>query len=231
MELVINPRGTGGAGKTWLVREVMSTSRRAGAEAVPLLREGRLRPIGWRLVHPARGRPLADIGHYEATRGGTDTIPRTDGGLDEAFRLADTLAAEEYDVLMEGCELSGEVERTVALGRAQQTRGQRRHVIWIDVPPERCIRNVVARRRAGRDAVPAIERTVQAGHAALLAASRALQEAGVDVRNGSTPWPRSTTRSRYSVFSQVRFSRQEPAWAPVPWPDAKRAAGCQGHGV
>ncbi len=59
-------------------------------------------------------------------------------------------------------------------------------MIWLNVPPERCIRNVVARRRAGRDAVPAIERTVQAGHAALLAASRALQVAGVDVQRLDT---------------------------------------------
>ena len=51
MGLVINPRGTSGAGKTWLVREVMAAYRRSGA-AVPLHSEGRSRPIGWQLGHP-----------------------------------------------------------------------------------------------------------------------------------------------------------------------------------
>ncbi len=186
MGLVINPRGTGGAGKTWLVREVMAASRRAGAAAIPLHREGRHRPIGWRFVHPCGGRPLGIIGHYDATRGGTDTIPLTDGGLDEAFRLADVLAQDGHDVLMEGYQLSGEVERTAALARAQRAREDKLHVLWLDVPLERCVRNLMARRRAGRGTVPSIERTVQAGHAALTAACQALPQEGVDVERLDT---------------------------------------------
>jgi predicted kinase len=106
--------------------------------------------------------------------------------LDEAFRLADTLTQEGHDVLMEGYQLSGEVERTVALARAQAERGNPLHVLWLDVPLERCVANVVARRRAGRDALPSIERTVQAGHEALVAAHQALQQAGVDVERLGT---------------------------------------------
>lgn len=181
MGLVINPRGTSGAGKTWLVREVMAASRRAGAAATPLHREGRTRPIGWRFASSPDRRPLAIVGHYETTRGGTDTIPRTDGGLDEAFRLADALAGDGHDVLMEGYQLSGEIERTVALAQAQRARGDRLHVLWLDVPLEVCVRNVVARRRAGREAIPAIEQTARTGHEALTAACLALQGAGVPV--------------------------------------------------
>lgn len=51
MGLVINPRGTSGAGKTWLVREVMAAYCRDGADAVPLCRKGRPRPMGWSLCH------------------------------------------------------------------------------------------------------------------------------------------------------------------------------------
>ncbi len=186
MALVINPRGTGGAGKTWLVQEVMAAARRMGAVAEPLHREGRQRPIGWRFDFPGGRRPLAVLGHYEATRGGTDTIPLTDGGLDEAFRLAHALSRDGHDVLMEGYQLSGEVERTAALARAQRARADKLHVLWLDVPLENCIRNVITRRRAGRDLLPSIERTVRAGHEALSAACQALSNEGVDVERLDT---------------------------------------------
>ncbi|TNC60459.1 hypothetical protein [Rubellimicrobium roseum] len=186
MGRVINPRGTSGSGKTWLVRQVMAASRGAGAVAEPLCREGRARPIGWRFAYPSDRRPLAIIGHYEATRGGIDTIPKTDGGLDEAFRLADALAADGHDVLMEGYQLSGEVERTVALSQAQRARGARLHVLWLDVLLERCVQNVMARRRAGRAARPSVERTARAGHDALGKACQVLQHAGVDVERLDT---------------------------------------------
>jgi hypothetical protein len=181
MGLIINPRGASGAGKSWLVREAMAAYRRYGADAVPLCREGRSRPMGWRLDHRGGGRPLAVIGHYEATRGGTDTIPLTDGGLDEAFRLANALAGDGHDVLLEGLQLSGEVERTAMLARAQRARGSRLHVLCLDTPLSRCVRNVVARRRAGQAARPGIERTVQAGHAALVAACEALRHSDAEI--------------------------------------------------
>lgn len=181
MGRIINPRGTSGAGKTWLVREAMKAYCRTGAVAAPLRREGRSRPIGWRLTRSGTHRPLAVIGHYEATRGGTDTIPDADGGLDEAIRLAGSLACEGHDVLLEGLQLSGDVERTAALARAQQMRGGTFHVLHLDAPLDACVRNVVFRRRAGRTARPAIEATAQAGQAAVRAACEALRRQGVDV--------------------------------------------------
>jgi hypothetical protein len=181
MGLIINPRGTSGAGKSWLVREVMAAHRRDGVEAVPLCREGRPRPMGWRLDHPRGGRPLAVIGHYEATRGGTDTIPLTDGGLDEVFRLTNALAGDGHGVLLEGLQLSGEVERTAMLARAQRVRGSRLYVLCLDTPLSCCVQNVAVRRRAGQAARPGIERTVQAGHAALMAACEALRHSDAEV--------------------------------------------------
>ena len=137
--------------------------------------------MGWRLDHPWGGRPLAVIGHYEVTRGGTDTIPLTDGGLDEVFRLANALAAGGHDVLLEGLQLSGEVERTAVLARAQRVRGSRLYVLCLDTPLSRCVRNVVARRRAGQASRPGIERTVQAGHAALVAACELLRGSDAEI--------------------------------------------------
>ena len=163
MGWIINPRGTSGAGKTWLVREVMAAYCRGGAAAEPLRRAGRSRPMGVRLACSGDRRPLAVIGHYGTTRGGTDTIPEADGGLDEAVRLAGSLACDGHDVLLEGLQLSGDVERTAALARAQRMRGSTLHVLCLDAPVDSCVRNVVARRRAGRAARAAIERTARAG--------------------------------------------------------------------
>lgn len=181
MGRIINPRGTSGAGKTWLVREAMKACRHHGAEAEPLRREGRLRPMGWRLTRSGDHRPLAIIGHYEATRGGTDTIPEADGGLDEAVRFAGSLACEGHDVLLEGLQLSGDVERTAALWRAQQVRGGTLHILHLDAPLDACVRNVVSRRRAGRAARPAIEATARTGQATVRAACEALRRQGVIV--------------------------------------------------
>jgi hypothetical protein len=181
MAVVINPRGTSGAGKSWLVRATMAVYLREGGEAVPLRRAGRPRPIGWQLFSGARRRPLVIIGHYEATRGGTDTIPTNDGGLQEAFRLADALSASGNDVVLEGLQLSGEAQRTTALARLVRARGGALHVLCLNVPVDRCIQNVVLRRRAGRRALPAIERSVRCWQAALLVASEALRLTDADV--------------------------------------------------
>ena len=177
--LVINPRGTSGAGKTWLVREVMTTYRRVGSQPTPIMRANRIRPIGWRLDHPSGGRTLSVIGDYGTSRGGLDTIPLRDGGMEEAFRLASAAASDGDDVLLEGYQLCGEHDRTVALAKAQRARGKGLHVLCLNVPLSQCVQNVVARRRAGYTARPAIERTARAGQDALTHACELLHRSGV----------------------------------------------------
>lgn len=145
----------------------MAAYKRAGGEPIPVIRRGRSRPIGWRLRHPLGGRTLCVIGDYRGTKGGTDTIPLVDGGLDEAFRLAASEAEEGRDVLLEGYQLSGEHVRTLALADTQRSRGRALHVFCLDVPLSRCVQNVVRRRRAGQAARSAIERTAEAGDVAL----------------------------------------------------------------
>ena len=88
--LVVNLRGTSGAGKTELVRRLMGSYGvpQERGPATPLMRPGRARPIVRVLPHPAGGQPLAVLGNYDhgAARGGCDTIPLRDGGMAEAFR-------------------------------------------------------------------------------------------------------------------------------------------------
>ena len=159
MAVIVNPRGTGGSGKTALVRRILADyGWGRGGRVEPVRREGRARPIAYRLPHPLGGRPLAVLGNYgTAACGGCDTIPLRDGGLDGAFRLAAGLAAAGHDVLLEGLWLSGEHRRT-----AELARGHALHVLRLDTPIERCVRNLAARRRAGRDVRPVIARAVAA---------------------------------------------------------------------
>ena len=159
MAVIVNPRGTGGSGKSALIRRILADyGWGRGGRVEPIRRAGRARPIAYRLPHPLGGRPLAVLGHYgTAACGGCDTIPLRDGGLDGAFRLADGLAAAGHDVLLEGRFLSGEHRRT-----AERARGPALQVLRRDTPIERCVRNLAARRRAGRDVRPVIARAVAA---------------------------------------------------------------------
>jgi hypothetical protein len=172
MGVVFNPRGTSGAGKTELVRRIMAAYGRGGDGRVePVRRAGRERPIAYRLRHPLGGRPLAVLGHYEATSGGVDTIRAVDGGMDEAFRLAGEHAASGHDVLLEGLLLSGEHARSAALAGAH-----RLHLLRLGTPLDRCIRNAVRRQRAGRRGWTSITRTATQQQASIEQACRLLQQ-------------------------------------------------------
>jgi hypothetical protein len=163
MGLVINPRGTSGSGKTELVRRLLGEYgwRRSGAGQglVPIGREGRSRPLGYRLRHPQGGRPLVVIGHYEVTSGGCDTIRLSDGGLEEVMRRAADAASDGCDVIIEGLRLSSEHERSAALARLHDL-----HVIRLATPIEQCARNLVLRRRTRRDAWISIASNVASEH-------------------------------------------------------------------
>jgi hypothetical protein len=142
--VIVNPRGTSGSGKTELVRCIASEYGWYDGVANPIRREGRKRPIAYCLPHPLGYRPLVLVGDYTLTSGGCDTIRLADGGLDEAFRLADHYAAHGCDVLLEGLLLSSEHYRSAALAALHQL-----YIIHLDTPLDRCIRNVIARQRAG----------------------------------------------------------------------------------
>jgi hypothetical protein len=165
MAVVINPRGTSGAGKTELVRRILALygwqrgahDRTVGPE--PIYRSGRSRPFAYRLPHPNGGRPLVVVGHYEVTSGGCDTIRAADGGLEEVVRRAGDYAASGHDVLIEGLRLSSESDRSRELAQLH-----RLHVVRLATPVEQCARNLVARRRSRRDSWPLLTEIVAREH-------------------------------------------------------------------
>jgi hypothetical protein len=156
MSVIINPRGTSGAGKTEFARRLMAIyGWKWGGHMEPVYREGRKWPICYRFRHPLGGRPLVVLGHYEVTCGGCDTI----GALDEVFQLAGDYASSGHDVLFEGLRVSHEYQRSAALAKAH-----RLHVLHLETPLDRCIRNVIRRRRARNAIRPFISTNTAAKH-------------------------------------------------------------------
>lgn len=170
MGLIVNLRGTSGSGKTELVRRIAAGYGWHDGVAAPIRREGRERPIAHFLPHPLGQRPLVLIGDYKAASGGCDTIRLVDGGLDEAFRLADHYAARDHDVLLEGLLLSSEHRRSTALAALHQL-----YIIHLDTPLDRCIRNVIARQRAGGSRRLSAARTATMHYSNIGEACRRLQ--------------------------------------------------------
>lgn len=165
MGVIINPRGTSGAGKTHLVRRILSAygwraGASGGATGIELWRAGRARPMGYRLRHPASERCLVVIGAYEGTRGGCDTIPLADGGLDEAFRLAAEWAAAGCDVVLEGAAVSLEHERCAALAASHPL-----HVIMLATPPRIAAQRLIRRRHVPVAVWDDVTSLLQAQHA------------------------------------------------------------------
>ena len=166
MGVIINPRGTSGSGKTELVRRILaqygwqrSADFKGAGGLRAIYREGRSRPLGYRLGHPLGGQPLVVIGHYEVTSGGCDTIRASDGGLEEIMRRASDYAAAGHNVLIEGLRLSSEYERSAQLARSHSL-----HVLHLTTPLEQCARNLVWRRRARRDTWRLVAGTVALEH-------------------------------------------------------------------
>jgi hypothetical protein len=154
MSVIVNPRGASGSGKTELVCRILAGyGWGRGGRAELVHRRGQDRPIAYRPPHPWDGRPLLVLGHYEVSSGGCDTIRRVDGGLGEIFRLADAYACAGHDVLLEGLTLSAEERGSAALAMRHAL-----HVLCLDTPLDRRVRNLIARRRAGRQHSAAIAR-------------------------------------------------------------------------
>jgi hypothetical protein len=162
MGLIVNPRGAGGSGKTELIRRVLAEYGRTRTAAGPMdaiYRKGRSKPFALRLPHPCGERPLVVLGHYERTSGGCDTIRAADGGIHEIMRTAGELATNGHDVIIEGLQLSSEIEQSASLAASHHL-----HILLLSTSVECCVQNLIARRRLGKSSLSQIRRNTVEEH-------------------------------------------------------------------
>ena len=138
--MIVNIRGTGGAGKSMIVREMMRRCVTRTSEFIA----GRRQPIGYRCVTPA-GRTLYVPGHYETACGGCDTIAKPD----DVYALVTREAALGSDVLFEGIIVQDDTRRCLALAAECPL-----HVIALQVPMGMCLASIQVRRDARGEARP-----------------------------------------------------------------------------
>lgn len=96
--MIISLRGTSGAGKSHLVRQVTDLYDKHR----DVYTEGRIKPLYSIHGRNPDGRCLVTPGHYLIANGGVDTLP----SLDEAYRIARWADRQGHDVLMEGKNMS-----------------------------------------------------------------------------------------------------------------------------
>jgi protein gp37/energy-coupling factor transporter ATP-binding protein EcfA2 len=139
--LIINIRGTSGAGKTTLARKLMALY----SQREPQFIAGRKRPAGFLLSGPGL-RPLFVLGDYgEAACGGAYTV----ADRDQAFDLLTQARDAGHDVLWEGVIYSDEVARTVALCADRPNL-----IVQLNTPLDICLARVQERRAARGDTRP-----------------------------------------------------------------------------
>lgn len=167
--MIINPRGTSGSGKTWLVRQICDLygwNRRQMFH-----QQGRRQPIYYRLPHPFAGSDLYVLGHYETPCGGCDTIQK----LDAVYEYVENLSWFG-DVLYEGLLVSAEYNRAAELAQHRDLT-----VFELSTPLEACLANVNARRQARGKEEPVNPKNTESKHRGVARTCERLREAGAEV--------------------------------------------------
>jgi hypothetical protein len=135
---IVQLRGTGGSGKSTVVRRIMALT----ATATPVFEAGRRQPIGY---HCNFSRPptLYIPGHYETACGGCDTIKTPD----RVYELVRAAVDRDFNVLYEGIIVQDDIHRCIKLNherRAKNLSGVT--VIELDTKIEDCLSGIQNRR-------------------------------------------------------------------------------------
>lgn len=133
--MIIQIRGTGGSGKSTVVRRTMELYPNKTANHVT----NRSRPISYNLWKDnGDSRYLLFVpGHYETPTGGCDTIKTPD----EVFTLVTDAADNGMDVLFEGIMIGDDVRRMVETSRKYPSL-----VIALNTPLPECLAGIQSRR-------------------------------------------------------------------------------------
>lgn len=131
--MIINIRGTGGAGKSHLVRSIMALYD----SKEPSFQAGRKQPISYLLRRSDQENRLFVPGHYETPTGGCDTISKPD----DVYDLVTDAAVKGYDILYEGIMIGDDVTRCIELNRYKKVV-----VIELSTPIKECLAGIQERR-------------------------------------------------------------------------------------
>ena len=170
--MIINIRGTSGSGKSTVVKSLLNCRE----ELVhPHFVEGRKRPLGYWVEHPARR--IAVIGHYETACGGCDTIPN----MDRIFELITQCHKMGAHVLFEGLLVSAEGRRTIELG--ERVGWDQFVVLRLTTDLEECVESINQRRRAKNPEAPDVNpKNTEQKYKGTLSTCRRIEAAGGTVR-------------------------------------------------
>lgn len=166
--MIINIRGTGGAGKSTLVREVMLRYPKRTPEYI----SERKQPIGYRCEQFGKS-SLWVVGHYESPCGGGDTMP-TPAAVFDSVRAA---AQRGDDTIFEGIISQDDTLRSIQLSREYAVL-----VLALDVPIDVCLASIQGRRDARGDVRPLNPTNTVNRARRLVGTMRKLVTAGVDAR-------------------------------------------------
>jgi hypothetical protein len=135
--MIISLRGTSGAGKSWIVHQIIA---QCTVTKIAYPTEGKRRPMGLLLALPGRAISIFVPGHYDIANGGVDTL----SDLSTAYKLIEEHAKLGLHVLYEGKNMSDGSGRLLTLVRA----GMKCHVLHLSTSLDECVRRVRSRGHA-----------------------------------------------------------------------------------
>lgn len=178
--MIINIRGTGGSGKSTVVRRIMELY----SVKEPVFIAGRRQPIRYFLhnrapvLHADGTRPIPHLvvpGHYETPTGGCDTIST----VDDVFEILDAAVKAQFDVIYEGIISQDSTSRIIEF--ANKIGRENFAAILLNTPVEECLKGIQARRDERGDTRPLNPKnTINRAKSAKAGASR-LKDAGITV--------------------------------------------------
>lgn len=133
--MIIQVRGTGGSGKTWVIRQVLDRLRKEKTVEEVYV-DGRRKPLYYKTG------AVYILGHYEAACGGCDNV----GSSVDVYNLTKQILDDDPEalILCEGLLLGEDVVWTSKLPDVQ--------VYYLNTPFDRCIQQIESRRKASNRA-------------------------------------------------------------------------------
>jgi ABC-type dipeptide/oligopeptide/nickel transport system ATPase subunit len=181
---VINLRGTGGSGKSTVVRRVVDLYQNHEKCGAP----GRRQPYYTQHWNKSIVRGVLRVpGHYETACGGCDTIKT----VDEVYGLVMGGVEHTHDVLYEGIMVQDDLRRAFDLDTRLKAQPWREmwnpdtlpglHVICLTTPLEVCLDAIRTRRLARGDERPLDPKNTTGRYHSQLRMQQRLRDAGVQV--------------------------------------------------